>query len=362
MKTNIYLPNIYLSLEKEFSSRGFSLFIVGGTSRDILLGKEISDLDFVTDATIDEMKLFLNSSYSNVGSMSVKYLGKKVDLTTLRKEDCYLDYRHPSKVTFIKDPKEDSLRRDFTLNAIYISSNGDILDYHHGVEDLKNKKLVFIGEANKRIKEDPLRILRGIRFSLVYNFEITFKKEIEDNLSLLKMIPIRKAFEELNKIKEVSSSYYELAYKEYHLGNIFPFNDIKENKNIYLGEEKDFLLLANQGVSLYLLNYHFYKEHEDEFLQYNYLFNICSSYNDYFKTKEASKISVYLYEYIDNVNEFVINNISFIMADETIVSNKVIINQSLKEEIKNNNLHKVLSLLKKSDKINKNKKGDETNG
>lgn len=353
MKEIDLLPNIYISLAKEFSSRGFSLFIVGGTSRDILLQKEITDLDFVTDATIEEMKLFLTSSYSNVGSMSIKYLDKKVDLTTLRKESGYLDYRHPSKVTFIKDPKEDSLRRDFTLNALYITENGDILDYHHGLEDLKNKKLVFIGDANKRIKEDPLRILRGIRFSLVYNFDITFKKEIEDNLSLLKKIPIRKAFEELNKIKEFSSICYKKAYLEYHLDNIFPFNDIRENKNIYLGEETNLLFLANEGVSFYILNYQIYKEHEDEFLQYNYLYNICLSYEDYFKTKEASKISIYLYENINEVNDDILNEISFIKDDKTSITNKVIIDQSLIEEIKNNNLHKVLSLLKKSDKINK---------
>lgn len=357
-----FLPNIYVSLKEEFSSRGFSLFIVGGTSRDILLKKEITDLDFVTDATIDEMKLFLTSTYSNVGSMTIKYLDKKVDLTTLRKESEYLDYRHPSKVTFIKDPKEDSLRRDFTLNAIYIDKNGNILDYHNGLEDLKNKKLVFIGEANKRIKEDPLRILRGIRFSLIYNFDITFNKEIEDNLSLLKKIPIRKSFEELNKLKEVSSICYRKAYEDYHLERIFPFNDIKDNKNIYLGNERDLLILANQGVSLYLMNYRYYYDHQEEFLEYNYLYNICLSYEDYFKTKEASKISIYLYENIDEVNENVLNDISFIEVKETSITNKVIIDQALVEEIKNNNLHKVLSLLKKSDKINKKHKGEKANG
>ena len=97
-------------------------------------------------------------------------------------------------------------------------------------------------------------------------------------------------------------------------------------------------------------------------MTHNYLYNICLSYEDYFKTKEASKISIYLYENIDEVNENILNAISFIEAKETSITNKVIIDQELKEKIKNNNLHKVLSLLKKSDKINKKHKGEKANG
>jgi tRNA nucleotidyltransferase/poly(A) polymerase len=347
------LPSIYTSLASIFNNHGYRLYIVGGTTRDILLNKQLTDYDFVTDATIDDMKDFLDvSNYSNSGSISIKYEGIKIDLTTLRIESGYEDFRHPSKVTFIKNPKDDSLRRDFTLNALYIDEEGNILDFHHGLEDLKNKKLVFIGEANKRIKEDPLRILRGIRFSLLYEFEITFDEEIKENFNLLKMIPIKKAFIELNKIKQVSSSLYNETFNKYHLDLIYPHLDIKENKNILIDNDFDILSVINKETSLYLVSYSYYLNNKEEFNKYDYLFNICYTYEDYFKTKEAGKLSLYLYTDEENINED--NQYDFIFVKgHNLYKNKIYLND---EDIKNNNLNKVLSLMKKSDKINRNKK------
>ncbi len=354
-----FLPSIYTTLATIFNNHGFHLYIVGGTTRDILLNKELTDYDFVTDATIDEMKNFLDASnYSNSGSISIKYEGIKIDLTTLRKESGYEDYRHPSKVTFIKDPKEDSLRRDFSLNAIYIDEKGTILDFHHGLEDLKNKKLVFIGEANKRISEDPLRMLRGIRFSLLYGFEITFKEELKSNFELLKKIPLKKAYIELNKIKDVSISLYEKAFKEYHLDLIYPHFDIKNNNNIYIGENKDILKVYNNKTSLYLIDYHYYLNNEEEFKKYDYLFNICYSYEDYFKAKEANKLALYFYIDEEYITEN--NNYDFIfLKGNLLYPNKIYLDN---EFIKSNNLNKVLLLMKKSDKINRSKKEHSNNG
>ncbi len=356
------LPNIYTSLASIFNIHGYRLYIVGGTTRDILLNKELTDYDFVTDATIEEIQTFLDASnYSNSGSITIKYEGIKIDLTTLRKEDGYEDYRHPSKVKFIKDPKEDSLRRDFSLNALYIDEEGNILDFHHGLEDLENKKLVFIGDANKRIKEDPLRILRGIRFSLMYDFEITFKKEIIENFDLLKKIPFKKAYIELNKIKAYSLSLYENIFKEYHLELIYPFNDIKENNDICIDDNYNLLDVCNNKTSLYLVNYDYYLTNKEEFDKYDYLFSICQTYEDYYKAKESSHLAIYFYTKEETINNDNISNIMFIEGEDNKYINKIYLNNELLKEIKSHNLNKVLSLMKKSDKINR-KKEKRKNG
>ena len=115
------LPKIFLELANLFSDNGFNLYMVGGTSRDYLLNKEILDFDFATDATLEEMEKFLliNTSFPLLGSTTINYNGNKVDITTLRKEEGYYDSRHPSKVEFVKETALDYQRRDFTINAIY---------------------------------------------------------------------------------------------------------------------------------------------------------------------------------------------------------------------------------------------------
>ena len=98
--------------------------------------------------------------------------GIKFDITTLRKESAYLDYRHPSKITFVKDLKIDYLRRDFTINALYMDETLKIIDYTNGVNDLKNHLLRMIGDPYLRTKEDPLRILRAVRFAITFDLKI----------------------------------------------------------------------------------------------------------------------------------------------------------------------------------------------
>ena len=172
---------IFDSLALLFNKNGYRLYMIGGTSRDFLLKREVLDYDFVTDATPEEMKGFLenaNYHFEKFGTVRLKTNGKHVDITTLRKESEYIDQRHPSKITFTKKLEEDYVRRDFTINAIYIDENYNILDFCNGISDLDNKIIRFIGNPEKRIKEDPLRILRGERFAYKLGFEIekeTFK-------------------------------------------------------------------------------------------------------------------------------------------------------------------------------------------
>ena len=162
------LPEIYLRFAKIFKDHGFSLYLVGGSVRDYLLGLEVRDLDFVTDATPSEMKGFLNDysdRYANFGVMSIKHEDKMIDIVTFRYESGYEDSRHPKKVVFVKDMYLDSTRRDFTINAMYLDQEGTLYDYHEGLKDLSQHVLRFVGDPVRRVKEDPLRIIRGRRFA-----------------------------------------------------------------------------------------------------------------------------------------------------------------------------------------------------
>ena len=220
------LPQVFLKLAKLFLDNGYNLYMVGGTSRDYLLNKEILDFDFATDATQDEMKSFLdvNSSFSSLGSMSIKFDGVKVDITTLRKEDEYDDSRHPSKVEFVKDTSIDYLRRDFTINAIYIDSNGIVIDHTSGLSDLKNKVIKMIGNPEIRFKEDPLRILRAIRFSftLGFNLDKDIVDAIENNKSLLKKLNFIKCAEEIEKMKVFGEETAIELLEKYKIDEVIP--------------------------------------------------------------------------------------------------------------------------------------------
>lgn len=197
--------NIFKSLAKLFKENGFSLFMIGGTSRDYLLKLDVLDYDFVSDATPEDMKKFLpdaNYHFEKYGSVRLKIDGVHVDITTFRSEGEYLDFRHPNSVKYVKTIEEDFVRRDFTINAIYIDEDMKCIDPSGGLIDLKNKVIRFIGDPIKRIKEDPLRILRAERFKEKLNFEIEEKslEAINKYRYLLDKLNPEKVKEELRKL------------------------------------------------------------------------------------------------------------------------------------------------------------------
>ena len=200
--------NAFISLANIFNNNGYSFYLVGGSVRDFLLFNDLFDLDVVTDATPDEVKSFFlgkaTYTFKIYGAVTIHHEGYRFDLTTLRKEEAYDDSRHPSKITFVKNLKDDVLRRDFTLNALYMDKNLKVYDYVNGQEDLQNKVLKMIGDPYVRLKEDPLRILRAIRFSITYDFKIDAKlsQAIIDSVPLLNFLNKDKIKEEIRKMKK----------------------------------------------------------------------------------------------------------------------------------------------------------------
>ena len=213
---------IVKNLESLFIKRGFSLYFVGGSVRDYLLTKEFDDVDLVTDATPEDMKAFLEDAdftFSKYGFVKVHFQGEKFDVTTLRIEEEYNDLRHPKTIRFTTKLEEDCLRRDFTINGLYMDTSLKVYDFVGGVEDLKRKNLKMIGNPMVRLKEDPLRIIRAIRFALTYKFDIdiSLRNAIKKCSYLLESLNIDKIKQDIKKIKNSTDEEVRKIFKSFDI-------------------------------------------------------------------------------------------------------------------------------------------------
>jgi tRNA nucleotidyltransferase (CCA-adding enzyme) len=159
------------------------VWLVGGAVRDLLLGLEPKDYDFSTPAGPDEVveaiqkagykPYLLGQKFGTIG-FKFQYAPKRfeyIEITTFRKESYIPGSRKPD-VEFVQDMILDMSRRDFTINAMAIGVDGILWDEFGGLEDLKNGIVRAVGQPKPRFKEDPLRILRAVRFAAKYNFEL----------------------------------------------------------------------------------------------------------------------------------------------------------------------------------------------
>lgn len=210
--------NQYINVGKKVLSileeNGYEAYFIGGTSRDILLGKDVSDIDITTNALPHEVIVALSSyQISNKDGLyygTVKYNidGIEVEITTFRKEGMYVRSRRPISVDFIKDKEVDSIRRDFTINALYMDARGNVFDYHDGLKDLKEGMINTIGDPLTRFKEDALRIIRAIRFSLSLNMILSeeVKNAIKENAYLINDLKESIVKREINKMKQLKTN------------------------------------------------------------------------------------------------------------------------------------------------------------
>lgn len=169
------------TLASLFKKYDYELRIAGGAVRDILMGKQPKDLDFATDATPQQMKemftkeeiRMINDKGEKHGTITARINDmENFEITTLR-IDVLTDGRH-AQVEFTKDWKLDANRRDLTINSMFLDLDGRVYDYFYGYDDLKKKRIVFVGDAAVRIREDYLRILRYIMLFIIYIIYIIF--------------------------------------------------------------------------------------------------------------------------------------------------------------------------------------------
>lgn len=173
------IPDEVLHILERLEQAGFEAFVVGGSVRDFLLGHEPKDWDVTTNARPEQIQeLFPDSFYENTfGTVGVKTESSDlslevVEITTYRTETTYSDKRHPDNVSFTDSLEADLARRDFTMNAIAMASDGTIRDPFGGTADIAAKLIRAVGKADDRFNEDALRMMRAVRLAAALNFAI----------------------------------------------------------------------------------------------------------------------------------------------------------------------------------------------
>ena len=233
---------------------------VGGCVRKILNDEKFDDIDLATNLNPQEIKAALEKNRINYfetglehGTITARIGKKNFEITSLRK-DIKTDGRH-ALVEFTKDWKEDSLRRDFSINSIYSDADGNLFDPNDGVKDLTEGVVRFIGNPEKRIKEDYLRILRYLRFFVNYSkkdHDPEIKKVIKQNIGGIINLSKERLIDEFKKL--ILSNGFLNIYKDDfsqdllllifpQLKNLNVFKKLnKYNKNILI--KKDFIFLV----------------------------------------------------------------------------------------------------------------------
>jgi len=251
---------------------------VGGCVRKILNNEKFDDIDLATNLKPEEVKECLKNNNIDFfetgiehGTITARIEEKNFEITSLRK-DVSTDGRH-AVVEFTNEWKEDALRRDFTINSIYADKEGNLFDPNDGVKDLEKGKIKFIGDPEKRVKEDYLRILRYIRFFLNYSkqeHEPNVKKIIKQNISGVVKLSKERLIDELKKLV-TSNGFINIGNDDFckellllifpQVKNIDIFKKLKKNykKEIL---KKDFIFL----LSLLIIN----ETDNSEFFLYKY--------------------------------------------------------------------------------------------
>lgn len=192
-------------LLKRITSAGFEAYIVGGYVRDLYINKKSDDIDICTSATPKDLKAIFETAIlpkEVYGSVTLIYQNIRFEITTFRLEMKYINNRIPGKVEYISDLLTDLKRRDFTINTLCLDETGNYIDLLGGRNDLDQKIIKTVIDANESMQIDSLRMLRAIRFATVLDFELAedLKKAIKVNRELLLNLSYYRKKAELDKI------------------------------------------------------------------------------------------------------------------------------------------------------------------
>jgi putative nucleotidyltransferase with HDIG domain len=215
---------------KRLRATGHRAWLVGGCVRDLLLDRHPKDFDVATDARPDVVtELFHRSEQvgAHFGVVLVREEAAQVEVATFRSDHLYSDGRRPDRVHFETDPRQDVLRRDFTINALLLDpETGEVLDYVNGRADLEQRIVRAIGDPEKRFREDHLRLLRAVRFAARLNFRIepATMAAIQNLHSLILKVSAERVRDELVRILTEGGARYgfELLDQSCLLSDLLP--------------------------------------------------------------------------------------------------------------------------------------------
>ena len=190
---------------KRIEEKGFEAYIVGGYVRDSLLGIASHDIDICTNAKVkDILDIFGNGNATSNEYGSVKLISDhyNIDITTYRRDLKYNGSRRAVEIEYVDNLIDDINRRDFVMNTLCMNRDGTIIDLLGGKSDIENRVIRAVGEVSERIQEDPLRMLRAVRFAtrLDFQIDITLYTELKKQASLLEELSLERVKEELTKI------------------------------------------------------------------------------------------------------------------------------------------------------------------
>jgi tRNA nucleotidyltransferase (CCA-adding enzyme) len=210
----IIIPSDVKIIMNQLSENNHKSYVVGGCCRDALLGREPKDWDICTSAKPNEMlEIFKDFKIIETGikhgTLTVVINNINYEVTTFRIDGDYSDNRHPDSVKFVDDIALDLSRRDFTINAMAYNEEEGLIDPFNGLQDIENRLIKCVRNANDRFQEDALRMLRAIRFSAQLKFSINEETEssIFNNSNLISSVSSERINVEICKI--LASDYPE---------------------------------------------------------------------------------------------------------------------------------------------------------
>lgn len=194
-----------LKLLKKLEAEGFESYVVGGFVRDYIMGNESLDVDIATAATPRDIKIIFDEvalPKEDYGAVTLMIKNYRFEITTFRKELSYSDNRKPKHIEYISNLLEDLKRRDFRMNTVCMNSDGKIIDLLGGLEDIEKRLIQPVDDAIFKFYEDPLRILRAVRFATTLKFDLSkdIISAIKKTKSSLKRLSYQRKREELDRI------------------------------------------------------------------------------------------------------------------------------------------------------------------
>lgn len=217
-------------------SNGYEAYVVGGAVRDLIMGNEPHDYDITTNARPEQIKACFEKTVDTGikhGTVTVMLDGEGFEVTTYRCDGKYSDGRHPDDVTFVDDIKADLARRDFTINAMAMDIDGNIIDPFGGQEDIADECIRCVGDPAQRFNEDALRMLRAVRFVAQFDFTLDddTDREILRSCHDLRKVSAERIREEFTKMLMAKYPRYGFieAYRTHITAMVLPeFDAMKE--------------------------------------------------------------------------------------------------------------------------------------